>query len=176
MNLPEAAAKVPGLDDHLRIDTYSLGLDLKWSEGLFSYQFDPVYVPKPYPKHKRHHDAQKKRIHLPEESVATVRPVAQDYVGLVHIRDVFLYIVWIELPVGGDDHHPGELSELQPGLLAAAITDVEGVVDDANLFKVVRESVGDLAGSVPAAVVDYQELIVVEDAISGVEYIKYCAF
>ena len=164
-DLAESATQVFRLDDHFCIDADVLGLDLEPLYHRLAHELDPVDIPQRNAEENGHHDSEKQCVHSSEKRVAPVGTIADDDVRLVHVWEVFLDVLWIELPVGWDDHHPGVAGMFQAGLLAASVADVEGMVDNPDPLVGARKSLRYLARPVPAAVIYDQHLVFLKELL-----------
>lgn len=164
-DLAESTAEVFRLDDHLCVHAYVLGLDLEPVYHRSAHELDPVDIPQRNAKENGHRGPKKECVHPPEKWVASVGTIADYDVRLVRIWEVLLDVLWIELPVGWDDHHPGIAGMLQASLLATPIADVEGMVDNTDALVPGRKSLRYLTRPVTAAVIDDQDLVFVKELL-----------
>ena len=102
-----------------------------------------------------------------DQGVAAIEPISADDVISLEQGEEAVDLLKVELPVAVGVENPffGRLAEA--ALQRSAVTLVGFVVHGADLAMLGGQAVGDLAGSIAAAVVDDDDLKVVADPTAG---------
>ena len=167
-DLADGVSQSLGPGENFRVDQRAFGLHLDLLKKTTRVEFErAVDVAEPKPKYEVHQRAPSEGIDLADEGVLAIEPIPADDVISFQKGKEAVDLLEVELPVavGIEDPLFGRLAEA--ALQRSAVTLVGFVVYGADLAMFCGQAVGNLAGSITAAVVDDDDLEIAADPTAG---------